>query len=354
MGMTLGELAGRVGATIASGDPDRIIDAANSLADADIRQLAPFTDAKYVAQLQKTRAGAVLAKIQPAEADIPAGTALLLTPDPEIAFVTALNLLHPETHETPGIDPRAVVEPGAEIGENVYLGPYAVLRKGARIGARSVIMAHAVVSAGCELGEDCRIYPHAVLYEKVKLGHRVIVHAGAVLGADGFGFKFRNGKHIKVPQVGTVEIGDDVEIGANACVDRGALSPTRIGSGTKIDNLVQIGHGVSIGKHCILCGQAGIAGSSGMDDYAVLGANAGLADHVFMGKGARAGAKSGIARDVPPFTEVFGLYSEERKSAFKQLAAVRRLPDLIERVRALERQLAKLQSPGNKENTEIK
>ena len=324
MGLLLSDLAARLSATLVQGDSSRVIDAANSLNEAGPSHLAPFTDAKYSDQLKSTRAGAILAKVIPSGdgGRVPEGTALLLCPDPEMAFIQALQLLHPEPVEAPGIDRTAVVESGAVIAPDVYLGPYAVVRSGTRVASRTVIMAHTVIGRDCVIGEDCRIFPNAVLYDRVKIGNRVMVHSGAALGADGFGFKFRNGRHVKVPQVGTVEIGDDVEIGANSCIDRGALSPTRIGNGTKIDNLVQIGHGVSIGKHCILCGQAGIAGSSGMDDFAVLGANAGMADHVFMGKGARAGAKSGIARDVPPFTEVFGLYSEERRAAFKQLAAV--------------------------------
>ena len=350
MPITLQELASQLGATLLRGDPTALIEAAGSLTEAGPSQIAPFTDIKYLAQLESTRAGAVIAKGEGdgggIELKVPPGTALLSAPDPEIAFLHALTLLHPETPEIPGIDETALIERGVELGADVYIGPYAVIRTGSRIGARSIVSAHAVIGRECVLGEDCRIHPHVVMYDGVVLGRRVSVHAGTVLGADGFGYKFRGGKHVKVPQVGAVEIDDDVEIGANTCIDRGALSPSRVGAGTKIDNLVQIGHGVSIGKHCILCGQAGIAGSSGMDDYAVLGANAGLSDHVFMGKGARAGAKSGIARDVPAGTEVFGLFSEERKLAFKQLAAIRRLPDLIERVRALERQLTRQKDDG--------
>jgi UDP-3-O-[3-hydroxymyristoyl] glucosamine N-acyltransferase len=234
------------------------------------------------------------------------------------------------------------VEAGAAVAAGVHIGPYAVVCTGATLKSGCVVMAHAYIGRGCTLGEDCRIYPQVVLYDNVQIGRRTIVHSGVVLGADGFGYKFRGGKHIKVPQVGILEIGDDVEIGANTCIDRGALTSTRVGNGTKIDNLVQIGHGVRIGQHCILCGQAALAGSSGMDDYAVIGGNVGLADHVFMGKGSKAGAKSGIGKDVPPGVEVWGIFAEERRTAFRQLAATKRLPELVQRVRELEKKLEEL------------
>ncbi len=338
--ITLQILAEKLGATLARGDGSLVVTGLSNLAAADASQIAPFSDPKYQPQLEKTKAGAVIAKTEPA--NLPGGTALLLSPDPEIAFIKALALFFPETAEKPGIDARAVIEPGAEIGLGAHVGPYAVIRSGTKIGARAVIMPHVVIGRNCAVGDDSRIFPNVVLYDNTTLGQRVTVHAGAVLGADGFGYKFRGGKYIKVPQVGTVVIGDDVEIGANACIDRGALDATKVGNGTKIDNLVQIGHGVRVGNHCILCGQSALAGSSGMDDYAVLGGNAGVADHVFLGKGAKAAAKAGIGKDVPPGVEVFGLYAVEAKDAFKQLAAYRRLPDLIERVRDLERELKAL------------
>jgi UDP-3-O-[3-hydroxymyristoyl] glucosamine N-acyltransferase len=336
--MRLDELAKALGATIVKGAGDTEIKGLASLKDASPTDVSYFSDKRYAPDLETTRAAAIVLKTAEGLA-LPAGAAVLTLADPEIAFVQMLTLLYPPEVETPGIDPRAVVEPGAELGADVYVGPFAVIRKGAKIGARSAIHAHAVVGRRCVLGDGCVLNPHAVLYDGTKLGKNCVVHSGTVLGADGFGYKFRGGKHVKVPQVGVVDIGDNVEIGSNTCIDRAALGATKVGDGTKIDNLVQIGHNVSIGKHCILCGQVAIAGSSGLDDYVVLGGNVGIADHVFMGKGSRAGAKSGVGKDVPPGAEVFGIYAEERKIAFKQLAAMRRLPDLIDRVRALEKRL---------------
>ena len=344
MALTLGELAERIGATLSSGDGGKTIDGVSSLGEAGPRQLAPFTDERYLPQLQKTQAGAVVTKNGIAPAGLPAATVLLWSADPEMAYVKALEILYPQHAETPGIDPRAVIESGVELGENVYVGPHAVIRKGSRIGAGSWIMPNVVIGRDCRVGAGCRLFSSVVLYDGVTLGARVTIHSGSVIGADGFGYKFRGGRHVKVPQIGGVEIGDDVEIGANTCIDRGALHPTRIGSGTKIDNLVQIGHGAIIGNHCILCGQAAVAGSSGMGDYAVLGGNAGVGDHVFMAKGSKAGAKSGVARDTRPGEEVFGLYADERTAAFKQLAAVRCLPDFLERLRTLEREIKALKA----------
>jgi len=340
MALTLNELAGKIGARILRGDPNMFIDAAANLAEAGPTSIAPFTDLAYADELAKTRAGAVLSKLD-APAGLPQSAALLQSSDPELAFIGAIEALHPARLETPGVDARACVEPGVELGQGVHIGPFALIRSGTRIGARSVIKAHAVIGRDCVVGEDCTIHPRVVFYDNVHLGKRVTIHAGAVLGADGFGYKFRGGRHVKVPQVGCVKLGDDVEIGANACIDRGALGATSVGDGTKIDNLVQIGHNVSIGKHCILCGQAAIAGSSGMDDYAMLGGNAGIGDKAFMGKGSKAGAKAGIMKDVAPGEVVFGYPAEERKSAFRQVAALRRLPQLFERVRALEKLLEK-------------
>ncbi|HEY3323591.1 MAG TPA: UDP-3-O-(3-hydroxymyristoyl)glucosamine N-acyltransferase [Planctomycetota bacterium] len=339
MSITLGELAAKIGASLVRGEAALLMDGVANLSDAGARELAPFTNAKFAGELERTRAGAVLAFDEKSAGSLPAGTALLVAADPEMALISAINLLHPMAEETVGVDPRAVVEPGAELGADVHLGPFAIVRSGARIGAGSHIMAHSVIGRNCVIGANCRVYPNVVLYDNVKVGERVILHAGVILGADGFGYKFRQGKHVKVPQVGTVEIGNDVEIGANTCIDRGALGPTRIGDGTKIDNLVQIGHGVRIGRHCILCGQSALAGSCTMEDYAVIGGNVGIADHIVLGKGARVGAKSGVSRDVPPGGEVFGLPAEERKAAFRQLAALRQLPELLGRIRELEKQL---------------
>jgi len=338
----LAEVARCCNAAMQGGDPERHIAACASLGDAGPAEVAFLSDPRYLPLLAQSRAAGVFVRKDGPLPQPPAGTALLLSADPEMAFLQALDLLHPAVPETSGIDARACVEPGAVLGPDVHVGPCAIVRSGATVGAGSRILGGAYLGRGCQVGQRCCIHPRAVLYDGVVLGDDCVVHAGAVIGADGFGYKFRGGKHIKVPQVGVVRIGSQVEIGANACIDRAALGETVIGDGTKIDNLVQIGHNVKLGKHVILCGQAGIAGSVTMDDYAVLGANAGVADHVKIGMAARVGAKSGVMENLPPKAEVFGLPSDERRAYWRQLAALRRLPEMVKRLRELEQQVADL------------
>jgi len=345
MQLTLGEVAQKSGATLSRGDAALMIEGISSLAEAGARHLAPFTDPNYLPQLKTSKAGAVLCKSPEMAAEAPANAALLVAADPEITLIKILGLLYPEPQENAGIDPKAVVEPNVEIGANAYVGPFAVVRSGSKIGRGCTIHAHSFVGRNCSVGEGTVLHARSTLYDGVQLGARVIVHSGAVLGADGFGYKFRGGKHVKVPQVGNVVIGDDVEIGANTCIDRAALGSTRVGTGTKLDNLVQIGHNNIVGNHCILCGQVALAGSCELEDYVVLGGNAGVADHIKMGKGSRAGAKSGIGKDVPPGAEMWGMFAVERRAAFKQLVAYNRLPELVERMRTLE---AKVKELGGK------
>lgn len=337
--ITVSELAQRCGATLEGGDPGRMVVAAGSLSDAGPDQVAPLTDARYAPLLATTKAAGVFCKKGDRPQGQPPATALLFCDDPEMAFLKAIGVLHPELPETPGIDARACVEPGAVIGANVYIGPFAVVRAGAQIGEGTQLLSGAYVGRQCRVGKRCRLYPHAVLYDGTVLGDEVSVHSGAVLGADGFGYKFRSGRHVKVPQVGVLRVGDRVEIGANTCVDRAALGETAIGEGSKIDNLVQIGHNVKTGKHVIMCGQAGVAGSVTIDDYAVLGANSGISDHTHIGMAARVGAKSGVMRDLAPKAEVFGLPADDRRTYWRDLAAYRKLPELLKRVRELEKRL---------------
>jgi len=342
MPRTLAELARDCGATLQGGDPQRSVRAAAGLAEAGPDEVAPLTDPRYARFLARTRAAAVVLKAGAPHPPPPPGTALLYADDPELAFLRILEALYPMTPETPGVDARACVEPGASLGPGVYVGPFAVVRAGAAVGQGTWLLAGAYIGRGCRLGRDCRLFPYAVLYDGVELGDRVVVHSGTVLGADGFGYKFREGRHVKVPQVGTLKVGSDVEIGANSAVDRAALGATQVGNGVKIDNLVQVGHNAKLGHHVILCGQAGLAGSTEVQDYAVLGANAGVADHLVIGTGAKVGAKAGVAQDVAPHTEVFGYPACERRAAWRQIAAQRKLPEIIERLRALEKQVVEL------------
>jgi UDP-3-O-[3-hydroxymyristoyl] glucosamine N-acyltransferase len=227
----------------------------------------------------------------------------------------------------------------------VSIGPYAVLGEHSQIGDHSTVLAGAYIGAHVTIGKHCRIHPYAVIYDDVVIGDHVIIHAGAVIGADGFGYKFRNHQHIKVPQVGNVVLGDHVEIGANTCIDRGALGSTTLGIGSKIDNLVQIGHNNKIGRHVIMCGQVGVSGSCQIDDYAILAGSAGIADHVHIGQGAVVMARAGVAGDVAAQTQVFGSPAKDKRVAYKEQVALSKLPELLKKVKHLEEQLEQLLPP---------
>ncbi|HLX62245.1 MAG TPA: UDP-3-O-(3-hydroxymyristoyl)glucosamine N-acyltransferase [Planctomycetota bacterium] len=337
MNLTLGDLAARIGAEIVRGSAQLTLCGVSNLEDAGPAQLAPFTDVNYLTRLKLARAGAILSKRGVDCSGAPRAAALLICDDPEIAFLDALRIFNPPIPRAPGIHPTAIVEDGVELGTDVHIGPRVFVERGSRIGARCVILANTVIGPDCMLGDDCFVNPNVTLYPRCKLGNRVILHSGAVLGADGFGYKFRGGRYVKVPHAGSVELGDDVEVGANSCIDCGALGPTRIGEGTKIDNLVQIAHNNTVGKHCILCAQTGIAGSCTLEDYVTLGGNVGLADHSYIGKGARAGAKAGIAGRVEAGHDVWGVLARDKRQVLRSQALTLRLPELVERIKALEK-----------------
>ncbi len=270
--------------------------------------------------------------------------AVVRVEDPAIAFALIARRFHPIPDEPAGVDPRAAVEEGAWVAPDAHVGPFAVVRSGARIESGCRVHALAYVGRNCRVGPRSRIYPGAVLYDGVEIGADAAIHASTVIGADGFGYRFRDGRHVPIPQVGKVVLGDAVEIGANSAVDRATMGETVVGEGTKIDNLVQVGHNCRIGRHCILCGQAGLAGSVELGDYAILAANAGVADHRKVGTGAQIGAKSGVHRDVPPGARMLGLPAREAREAARVEACVSKLPELVERMRKLEERIAEIES----------
>jgi UDP-3-O-[3-hydroxymyristoyl] glucosamine N-acyltransferase len=239
----------------------------------------------------------------------------------------------------PGIHASAVVAPDASVAASATVGPMCVVESGANVGERAHLQAHVFVGRGARVGEDSWLMPGAIVAAQCTLGKRVRLHPGAVVGSDGFGYEFVSGRHEKVPQIGEALVGDDVEIGSNSTIDRARFGRTVVGEGTKIDNLVQVGHNVVIGKHCLIVAQVGIAGSTTIEDYVVLGGQAGLAGHLTLGKGAKVGAQSGVARDVPAGASVFGspslpLIVEQRLSVLRK-----KLPELFKRVDALEKHL---------------
>ncbi len=318
------------------GDGDQVICAARPVHEAEPGHITFLDNAKHVAKLQASRASAAVVSV-----DTPRGDkSVIRIADPLAAFVTIAQKLHGRPMPAPsGIDPRAAVDPHATIGPDVSVAAFATIGAGVTIGARCRIHSGVSIGRDCILGDDVVLYPNVVLYDGTILGDRVIVHANAVLGADGFGYRFQQGQHVKVPQLGYVEVGADVEIGACTAIDRGTFGSTRIGAGTKIDNLVQVAHNCRIGQHVILAGQVAVAGSCTIDNYAVLAGQVGIADHIHVGAGAIIGAKSGVMRDVPPGARVFGAPARPDREQLRLVAATERLPDLIKDVKRIKKHL---------------
>lgn len=343
----LADLAGLVGGRV-EGDPDREIEAVRTLDAAGPRDLSFLNHSRYRAQALASAAGALLVGEDLAaglrgEASPGGPRDLLIAPSKtDIAFALArlVTLFHPAEAPEPGVHPTAVVEAGATVDPTAWVGPYAVIGAGSQVGARAAVHAHAVIGRGCAVGEGAVLHPHSVLYAETEIGPGSVVHAGAVLGADGFGYATQGGVHHKVPQVGRVVVGRDVEIGANSTIDRATLGETRIGDGTKIDNLVQIGHNVQVGRHCILCGQAGIAGSTRLGDYVVLAGQSGVSGHIHLGDGAQVAAKSAALTSVEPGTQVAGIPAIELRRWRRQSVLIARLEETSRRLRALEKKLA--------------
>lgn len=266
------------------------------------------------------------------------GKTVLRSAQPKVAFAKAAALLLERRPIASGIHPTAIVAPLARVGANVSIGPYAVIGEDAHIGEGTQIGAHCVIGAGCWIGENCRLHPRVTLYAGVRLGSRVEIHAGAVVGADGFGYAFDGERYWKFPQAGLVEIGDDVEIGANATVDRGSLDDTRIGVGVKLDNLVHVGHNVQIGAHTVVAAQTGISGSSKLGHHVVCGGQVGIADHCTLEDRSIAGAQAGIptGKTIRSGQTVWGTPARPLEKFKEQYAWFARLPELAERVKKLE------------------
>ncbi len=316
------------------GDPERRVSHAAPLDRADERAVTFVAAAKYVPYLQATRAGVVLVTREWVDR-VPAGSSAVLVDDPHAALRRVLLELYPTRALSPGIHPTAVIAGSARVHGDSSIGPFAVIGEGVEIGAGTVIGAHTVIGDGSMIGRDVHIYAQVTLYERVTVRDRVIIHSGARIGKDGFGFVWEDG-HRRVPQVGRCVIEEDVEIGANTCVDRGSLGDTVVGSGTKIDNLVQLGHNVRIGHHVVLAAQVGIAGSAVVGEGAVMGGQAGVGGHLAVGAGVRVAGQSGVIGDVPPGETVSGYPARPHRDALRAQAASFRLPELIRRVRELE------------------
>jgi UDP-3-O-[3-hydroxymyristoyl] glucosamine N-acyltransferase len=254
--------------------------------------------------------------------------------------LTLLPLLYAAPQRAAGIDPTARLGRGVRLGADGTVEAYAVVGDGAVLGDRSWIGAHASVGAGVEIGADSRILPHVTCYPGTRLGARVIVHAGARLGSDGFGYVYRDGAHVKIPHVGRCLIDDDVEIGANTTIDRGSVDDTRVGAGTKIDNLVHLGHNVHVGRLCLIMAQVGVSGSTHVEDGAILAGQAGIGGHLTIGRGARVAAQAGVFGDVPAGESWSGYPARPHRQSLRASAAMLRLPELLKPIERLLRERA--------------
>lgn len=324
------------------GDTGAEIRGVAGIREAEPGQLTFVANRKYAEDAATTRASAILVA---AGWDRPCvRAALLRVLDPDVAFARVAQLFAPAPPEfPPGVHLTAVVAPDAVLGAGVRIGPYSVVEPGARIGARVQLGAGCYIGHRVSVGEDSRFHPHVSVREDCRIGRRAILHNGVVIGSDGFGYTVdARGVRTKIPQTGIVEIGDDVEIGANSTVDRARFGSTRIGNGVKIDNLVQIAHNVVIGDHAVIVAQTGIAGSVEIGSRAVLAGQVGVSGHLVIGAGAVIGAQSGVMKDVPPGAFLFGCPASPHKEALRMHAHLKKLPELAARVAALEERLRRL------------
>ena len=317
----LAEVARTAGA--AAPDDARMLAGIAPLQTAGPLQVSFLDNRKYLDLLANTQAGAVI--LQPELAGrVPAGCAALATSEPYIGWARVAALFHPEPPVAPGVHPSAVVDPSAAVDASAEIGPLAVIGPGAEIGPRCRIGAGAVVGAGVVIGPDGRIGAHASLSHAL-LGARVTLHAGARVGQEGFGFATTKAGFTTVPQLGRVILEDDVEVGANSTIDRGSAQDTVIGAGTRLDNLVQVGHNVRLGRCCVLVAQVGISGSTEVGDFVMIGGQAGFTGHLRIGDRARIGAKSGVMTDVPAGAEFVGAPAMPAREFFRQIVTLKRL-----------------------------
>lgn len=344
--MTVAELATRVGGTV-EGNADAPVTGVAALRDAVAGDLSFLSNPKYAPQLAATCATAVLVSTD-WSGEHHAALIRVGSPDRAFAQIVPLFAQPPVTH-APGVHPTAVIGEGATLGEGCSVGPYVVVGRGCRIGARCVLEAQVVLGEHCTLGDDCHLYPHVSVRERVRMGQRVAIHNGSVIGSDGYGYTVSlgaDGRPVaeKVPQLGIVELGDDVEIGANVTIDRARFGATRIGNGVKIDNLVQIAHNVQIGDSSGVIAQVGISGSTRVGRGVILWGQAGIAGHLDIGDGAQVLAQAGVSKDVPPGTMVVGSPATERRDAVKTFALPRTVDRLRARLDALEAEVAALRA----------
>jgi UDP-3-O-[3-hydroxymyristoyl] glucosamine N-acyltransferase len=334
MPFSAAEIAKIIGGEVV-GDPATML---KGFAPADRAQAGDLTFAEnenYFGRAEQSAASAIIVEGSFAAAK----KVLIRVPNARIAFAKVLPIFFPEPTFAPGIHGTAIVPASANVDSTAHVGPYCVLGENVKVGPRCVLQAGVYLGANSQLGEEVNLFPNVTIYRRTEIGHRVRIHSGSVIGADGFGYVLDGGMHRKIPQIGNVIIRDDVEIGANVTIDRGALGPTVVGKGTKIDNLVQIAHNVTLGEHCLIVSQAGIAGSTKLGHYVVLGGQVGLAGHLKIGNRVQVAAQSGVMHDIPDGQKWIWTPAQPDRQAKRQMIAMQQLPDLLRRVSELEKRL---------------
>jgi UDP-3-O-[3-hydroxymyristoyl] glucosamine N-acyltransferase len=338
MSWTTGRVARLVGAQC-EGSEDILLHSVSALDQAGPGDLAFCTGGRWREALARTGAAAVLVN----QGDVPQGCVALRHDNPRLAYAQAAAAMVPLFWPEPGTDERAAVHADASVHPTATVGPFAVIERGAHVGQGSWVMAHAYVGADTVVGKRCRIFPHAVVMERCSVGDRVWLHPGAIVGADGFGQVVTADGPVRVPQLGTVQLADDVEIGANACVDRAALDVTRIGPGSRLDNLVQVAHGVTIGARCLLAAFAGVAGGAKLGDDVVMAGRTAVIDGIEVGDGAVFAGLASASKRVPAGRRIGGSPARAYVQWLREVAAIQRLPRALRRLDRVEQRLTEME-----------
>ena len=343
--MTVAEIAAKLGAAF-EGDGSAPIHALASLRAAEAGDIAFLGNLRYAAQAAATRASAVL--VTPEFAKPCSAAAVIRVGNPDKTFNIIAEWFAPPPPEwAPGVHPTAVIAPGVQLGRDVFIGPFCVIEPGVVVGDRCILVAQCYLGHNVSLGADTKLYPQVSLRERVQVGQRCILHNGVVVGSDGFGYGVdAQGARIKIPQLGIVVLGDDVELGANTTIDRARFGATRIGNGVKVDNLVQIAHNGIIGDHTVIVSQAGIAGSVEIEHHVVIAGQVGVAGHITIGAGAVIGAQSGVSKDVAPGKYLIGSPVLPREDFGRMVAHWNHLGEYKQRIIALEKKLEALAAPS--------
>jgi UDP-3-O-[3-hydroxymyristoyl] glucosamine N-acyltransferase len=335
---TVGELAALIDGHV-FGDSATLISGISNIEDARFGDVTYAENARFLSDAARSEASAIIAPQSAGDVD----KTIIRVSNPRFAFAQVLRIFAPEPKVYQGIHPTASIAETTVLGHNVSVHANSVIGENCVIGANVVIYPFVYIGDNVSIGDNCVIYPHVVLHDSTEIGNHVVIHSGSILGTDGFGYMFIEDRHYKIPQIGRVIVGDDVEIGANVTIDRARTGSTRIGRGTKIDNLVHIGHNCTIGKNCVIVAQVGISGSCEIGNGVILAGQVGIKDHITIGDGAIVGAKSGVVGNIPAGGFYSGIYARPHQTHLRQEALVGRLPDMNERLKKLEKRLAQLE-----------